>query len=159
MVTKFRTQYQRQKVSHHVGSRLEPSYKISYSDTGSEILKETGVTDVYEQIQSWKDSCDLKTIINRFMQGDVNALNRSTTFFADVADCPTTLAGFLQMRADADQFFMQLPPEVRAEFNSSATEFFAQIGSDRFNSIMAKFNPQPEHELESEVSVDEPKHE
>lgn len=144
MASKFRTQYNRVQICHHSGARLKPTYKISYTETGSQDLVECGVVDVYEEIQSYKDSCDLKTIIERFMAGDVNALNRSPAFFADVADMPNSLAGFLNMRSDADRYFMSLPPEVRAEFGNDSNQFFAQIGSDRFNTIMSKFQPQSE---------------
>lgn len=141
MATKFRTQYNRVQICHHSGARLKPTYKISYTETGSQDLVECGVVDVYEEIQSYKDSCDLKTIIERFMAGDVNALNRSQTFFADVVGMPNSLAGFLNMRSEADRYFMSLPPEVRAQFGNDSNQFFAQIGSDRFNTIMSKFVP------------------
>lgn len=133
---KFRTQYDRVAIVSNSGTRFHPTYKLKYDEDGCTTLVETGKIDTYEQIQSWKDSCDIKVILERFANGDMDALNRKTPMFGDFTSTPQTLAEHLQLLRDAEESFRGLPLDIRAQFNHNPAEFYASIGSDRFNRIM-----------------------
>lgn len=132
----FRTQYDRVKVTTDPGSRFEPTYSPKVSKDGSIDLVESGKIDTYEQIQSWRESCDMQEILTRYLNGDQTALSRHTPLFGDFSDAPSSLADYYQRILDAEEAFMRLPVDTRAEFNHSPSEFFASIGSEKFNSIM-----------------------
>lgn len=132
----FRTQFDREKIVSNSGDYLNPTYSPKVNDDGSLDLVETGVVDIYQDIQAWRDSCDIHVILNRYVNGDVNALNRNVPLFGDFTDSPTSLAEYYQRLIDAEAAFNRLPVETRAKFNHSASEFFSSIGSEKFNEIM-----------------------
>lgn len=132
----FRTQFERIRVNSNPGTQYEITYKPHYTDTGAFDLIESGKIDVYEQIQSFKESCDLKTILARFANGDPQALNAKLPYFGDFSQMPDTLAGYLQLFSDAETSFAALSPDIRSAFNNSPSEFFASIGTDKFNKLM-----------------------
>lgn len=157
----FRNQFERIPVKSNSGSRFVVTYKPHYSDTGALDLIEDQKIDVYEQIQSFKESCDIKTILARFAAGDESALNRRLPYFGDFSEMPNSLAGYLQLLADAENTFAQLPADVRANFNNSPSEFFSAIGSPDFDkrmgvSVHEGLDSEPVMpEPVKEVSVDE----
>lgn len=132
----FRTQFERIRIHSNPGSQYEITYKPHYTDTGAFDLIESGKIDVYEQIQSFKESCDLQTILARFENGDPQALNARLPYFGDFSQMPDSLAGYLQLFADSEAYFAALDPDIRSAFNNSSSEFFASIGSDKFNQLM-----------------------
>lgn len=132
----FRNQFERIRIESNPGSRYVVTYKPHYSETGALDLIEDGKIDVFEQIQSFKESCDIKTILARFAAGDESALNRKLPYFGDFSQMPTSLAGYLQLLADAENTFAQLPADIRSNFNNSPSEFFAAIGTDQFDQRM-----------------------
>lgn len=157
----FRTQYDRIEVFSNVGSRFHPTYKLKYDEDGVAALIETGKIDIYEQIQSWKDSCDINVILERFENGDIDALNRKTPMFGDFTSSPQTLAEHLQLLRDAEDSFRGLPLDIRAQFNHNPAEFYASIGTDKFNRIMglSDVGNITEDTVVKEVSINEPQSE
>ncbi len=132
----FRTQFDRVKIVSNSGDYLNPTYSPKVNDDGSLDLVETGVVDTYQEIQAWRDSCDIHVILNRYVNGDVNALSRNVPLFGDFTEAPKSLAEYYQRMIDAEAAFNRLPVETRAKFNHSASEFFSSIGSEKFNKIM-----------------------
>lgn len=155
----FRNQFERIPVKSNSGSRYVVTYKPHYSDSGALDLIEDQKIDVYEQIQSFKESCDIKTILARYAAGDESALNRRLPYFGDFSEMPTSLAGYLQLLADAENTFAQLPADIRANFNHSPAEFFASIGTDNFDkrmgvSVYESVEPDVGSEIVKEVSAE-----
>lgn len=136
MSNKFRTQFERKRVNSNPGSRFVTKFKPFYDDNGAFELVEDGKIDVYEQIQSFKESTTIQNIIARFQNGDADALNQRLPYFLDVSEMPNSLAGFLQLHANAENYFASLSPDIRRNFNNSASEFFASLGSDDFSERM-----------------------
>lgn len=141
--------------SSSVGSSKQPSYKMTVEDDGQRVLKRVGETDLYAEIQSHKDSCDVNYILQRFAQGDQTALSKIQGVYGDFTNMPTTLAELQQRVVDAENLFYNLPVDVRAEFNHSPSEFYAQIGSDKFNAIFAS-PEKPEDMLVDASDVQKP---
>lgn len=148
----FRTILDRQKIESNPGERFAPTYSMKFQEDGTKDLVETGKVDVYAKIQSYKDSCDINVILERFVNGDESVLNVNTPSFGDFTEYPTTYAEMLQRTHDAEEMFMQLPVEVRAEFNHSPGEFFASIGSEKFTKVYDKhFKVEPDVSVEPVV--------
>lgn len=136
----FRTQFDRVRTTTNSGSRWNPTHKLQYDENGVACLVQVGKVDTYEYIQSWRDSCDIKVILERFQNGDVTALQRQTPLYGDFTQAPQTLAEHLQLLHDAEESFRNLPLDIRSQFNHNPAEFYASIGSDRFNTIMGLNN-------------------
>lgn len=124
----FRTQYDRIRVNTESGKGDAVTYSIAYDpDTGERFLKETGKVNLYEQIQSYKESVDIHNILERFARGDVDVVNQRQGVFMDVTEMPKTFAEMYQRVADAEALFMQLPVEERAKFNHNPVEYLSAL--------------------------------
>lgn len=120
------------------GDRIVQLYTPALNADGRIDLVESGKHNLYADIQSHKDSVDIKTILARFENGDMNVLNRRTGLFLDVTDMPKTYAEMYQRIMDAEAHFMGLPLDIREKFNHSPQEFFAAIGTDRWYDVFGR---------------------
>lgn len=119
------------------GTETEPEYKLKVDKEGRRNLEIVGESNVYAKIQSFKDSCDVNYILQRFASGDQSALSKVQGIYGDFTTVPTSLAELSQRVVDAENLFNNLPLDVREQFNYSPSEFFASIGSEKFNAIFA----------------------
>lgn len=139
----FRTQYNRIRVNSNPGERFHSTYELFVDEKGRQELKVTGRIDIYEQIQSWKDSCDIRVIKERFENGDTSVLNRKVPLFGDFTSAPASLAEFQQHMIEAEKMFNGLPVETRAKFNHSVSEFIASFGSPAWLELMGIRTSEP----------------
>lgn len=136
------------------GSGMKDTYKMHVDADGKRELKKSGEYNLYADIQSYKDSVSIDYILSRFVNGDETALSRVQGIYGDFTEMPTTLAELQQRVIDAENLFNSLPLDIRAQYNHSASEFFAQLDSDKTKAIFAP----PEEAKESiaeEVVADE----
>lgn len=135
-LTNFRTKYEPIKIVSESGSPFAATYKLKYGEDGSADLVIVGKVNVDEQIQSYRNSCDIQVLLERFANGDVTALSKTPSFYADLSDMPQSLAGYLQLIHDASEAFNSLSVDVRAKFDNNPDKFFASIGSDQFRQLL-----------------------
>lgn len=132
-------------VVSNAGSKTRPNYKPMYNENGSYSLVEDGVIHSYEDIQAWKATCDMSTIIERYIRtGDSSILNQRAGFYADVTHLPTNYAELANTLQNADLFFNALPAEVKEQFDFNPAKFFAtaDIGSVLANVYKIKEEPE-----------------
>lgn len=129
------------------GSGMKDTYKMHVDDDGKRELKKSGEYNLYADIQSYKDSVSIDYILTRFVNGDETALSRVQGIYGDFTQMPTTMAELQQRVIDAEHLFNNLPLEIREQYNFSASEFFAQLDSDKTKAI---FTP-PEEAKETIV--------
>lgn len=138
---KFQTQFQRKsdcRICSEPGSGMKDTYKMHVDEDGKRELRKSGEYNLYAEIQSYKDSVSIDYILTRFMNGDDSALSRAQGIYGDFTSMPTTLAELQQRVIDAEDLFNSLPLDIRAQYNHSASEFFAQLDSEKTKNI---FNP------------------
>lgn len=165
----FDTQFDRLGVSgdkSQTGSGMKDTYKMHVDENGKRELKKSGEYNLYADIQSYKDSVSIDYILTRFVNGDETALSRVQGIYGDFTQMPRTMAELQQRVIDAEHLFDSLPLEIRAQYNHSASEFFAQLDSDKTKAIFAPPEQAKEtvaeqvvtdvikNNPESEVSVD-----
>jgi len=81
--------------------------------------------------QEFKEQCDIRTIIKKFMTtGELPSSNRPP-LYADVSQIPDYHTALSKIRA-ADSFFNSLPAELRAKFNNDPGELL-KWASDPMN--------------------------
>ena len=141
----FRTQFQERKRVYAVrGSREKIVYSPVYDENGVLDLEPTGRENLYDYIQSHKDSVDIHKILQRFQQGDVSALTRVQGMYGDFTEMPKTYAEALNTVMSAEQQFNSLPVETRAKFGHSFSQWLAQLGSPQWLAAMdIKAEPEP----------------
>lgn len=136
------------------GDEFHATYHLTVDDNGVKELVETGKINIVDMIQSHRESCDLQTILKRFENGDLSALNQKTPMYGDFTYAPKTMAEYYQSIIDAEQKFYSLPVEKREMFNNSPSEFFAAIGSPGFAEKMGYVNSNSESSSDQSSDVD-----
>ena len=132
----FRTVYERIRIYSDPGSPIGIEYGFRKNKKGEDILVKIGEFNLYDKIQSYKDSVDLNKIIERFrLTGDTSLLNQRSGFYGDVSEMPQSYAEFLNVALIAKEEFESLPSDIRDKFNNSVDQFIASIGTEEFNAI------------------------
>lgn len=137
------------------GSPLKVTYSPKVSPSGSVHLVATGEVDLYMEIQSHKQSVDLKSLIARFESGDVDVLNRKSGFFADVSGFPQTYSELHQLMTDARSHFDALPVDVRKRFDFDFGKYLESLGDIPSAVPSSESATSSVPEKESEVKTDE----
>lgn len=137
----FPTKYrEKTRFRSNLGTRMQPTYQMSIDDDGKRELKKVGEINLYAKIQSFKDSVDINYLLARFARGDEHALSKVQGIYGDFTHMPTTYAELAQRVTDAENLFNNLPLDIRKEFNFSASEFFASIGTEKYETVFKDYN-------------------
>lgn len=118
------------------GDPIHIIYSPVVDSDGSVHLVESGKENSDDIIQSFADSCDLNVIIQRFLNGDLTALNKTVGTYGDFTGMPKTYAEALQMKIDSERLFDSLPVEYKRKFDNDSNKFFVQAGSKEWLEIM-----------------------
>ncbi len=122
----FKTQYDaRDRIESNPGNPVKQLYAGAYNERGQVELKEDGTEDLYAFIQSFAESTDIHSILQRYQNGEVDVLEKVQGFYGDITEMPHTYAEALQRIADSEKVFMSLPVDVRAKFGHSFSQFLA----------------------------------
>lgn len=141
MSDKFRTIYERVRVRANTGSPMANDYKLIVDKDGTKKLKVVGKHSLYNEIQSYKESCDIKCLVERYLNiGDPTILERRQAAFMDVTDMPETYAEILQFNINTKKAFDSLSAEQKAKFDGSIDKFVASIGSKEWMEKLDMFN-------------------
>ena len=109
------------------GDKVKTLYSPTFDEFGHMELRESGKENLYDYIQSHKESCDIHVILARFVNGDSTALARRQMFYADLTEFPTTYADVVNTMHSAEDYFTHLPVEVRAKFGHDFNKFLASL--------------------------------
>lgn len=148
----FATQFTRQgeRQLSNVGSGMEDTYKMHVDDDGKRELRKSGKYNLYAEIQSYKDSVSIDYILSRFVNGDETALSRAQGIYGDFTEMPKTMAELQQRIIDAEDLFYHLPLDIRAQYNHSPSEFYAQLDSEKTKNIF-KVDDKVKEDIKSDV--------
>lgn len=146
--TQFTRQGERQLSS--VGSGMKDTYKMHVDKDGKRELRKSGKYNLYADIQSYKDSVSIDYILSRFVNGDETALSRAQGIYGDFTEMPKTMAELQQRIIDAEDLFYQLPLDIRAQYNHSPSEFYAQLDSEKTKNIF-KVDDKAKEDIKSDV--------
>lgn len=70
--------------------------------------------------------CDINSMVNRLMGGDVTVLNNKPPIYADVSEIPDNLQAIFNHQIDARRGFESLPENVRRRY-PTAEEFYHAV--------------------------------
>mgnify|MGYP007110841362 FL=1 len=140
-------------LSNH-GNPIVTTYRAAINKDNVMELVEAGKFNLYEDIQSHKDSVDINAIIERAAAGDMSVLQRRQPLYFDATEFPSTYAEMYQKIIDATEYFERLPLETREKFGHSPETFFASIGTDLWNDAMKDFIEPNKDSVVEKPSVD-----
>lgn len=127
----FKTQFDsHERVHANPGSPVRILYSPKFDEKGVMSLVESGKENLYEFIQSHKESCDIHVILERFARGDVSALERVQGTYGDFSNMPRTYADMLNLVHSAEDAFSNLPVEERAKYGHSFERWLTEFGPD-----------------------------
>lgn len=101
------------------GSPIHVLYSPKLMDDGTIQLIECGTENTDEIIQSYYESTTLESILTRFANGDLSALNRYQPIFTDVSNAPKNLAEVMQLMINAEKAFNALPADIKHQFDNN----------------------------------------
>lgn len=141
----FRTSFNRGSERYFAdsGSGIRDKNSVVVLDDGCQVLKKVGETDFYAYIQSFGESVDLLSIIQKCTNsGDPSFLDRSDSVYGDFVGTPNDLATLEQLRMLTESAYDHLPDNVKAALDFSS--FVNSFGSDEgISNLNALLNPDP----------------
>ncbi|MGN1183030.1 MAG: hypothetical protein ACI4SR_08510 [Faecalibacillus sp.] len=152
------------------GTGIKLKYMLNIHDDGCECLECIGQHDLYAEIQSYRENCDLSLLLRNIDPMQLN--NMMSTYsvddlinsgFVDYSHNPTTLGGLFNLVKEGENLFNGLPEEVRREFNYSVKNFVSKFGSPEFSDVINKYiisqNPNVQSQSSNPVSEPTPQQE
>lgn len=145
-------------VSPRVGDGTAPVYEKRLVD-GVCRLVQTGVTNLFDFVQSSKEDTLIYNLIDRFNRGDVNALNQRVGQYLDVVGLPNTLAEAQQLMIDVQNKFDRLDADIKAKFDNSVSVYVNSVAKSSPDELRAIFGITQDdinnHKKDGELDVKE----
>lgn len=140
---KFRTQFDAHDPVYQLpGDPVKVIYSPRYDDNGVLDLVATGREDLYEYIQSHKESTDIHVLLDRFANGEEDVLSRMQGFYGDITSMPKTYAEVLNAVIAGEEAFARLPVEIKQKFDNSFAVWLAAMDKPDFADRMG-YKPDP----------------
>lgn len=133
----FRTKYEldkRTKVETNPGTEFVPirSSELDGKHRLVVVEKKGNVRNQREFINSFEQETDIHVILNRFANGDKDALLKRAGAYIDITSMPGSLSEFTQLATQVESLFETLPYEVKEKFDNNPLEYLAQFGTDEW---------------------------
>lgn len=156
----FRTAFNRGDKEYFAdpGRGVRDKMSVVVDSNGSRHLEKVGETNLYEYIQSFKESVDLKQIIERCaMSGDLSMLQRMQGTYGDYVGIPGDLRSLEHLRMGAEDAYNALSDEIKAKLGFE--EFLEGFSTpEKFDALQNVLNPSTAISTgEGEVTTDEQK--
>lgn len=135
--------YARNDIFSNPGNPIHTIYSPIVDEKGNVELEVSGYENTDEIIQSFAESCDLNVIIQRYLNGEVDVLEKHKGFFGDASKFPKTYAEVLQMQIDSKNLFESLPKDIRYKFDNDPNKFFVSAGSKEWYDILEPLMNKP----------------
>jgi len=107
-----------EKFYSETGEKIKPTYTEKISDEGTKYLEKTGEHNHYEEIQKALPETEIYNILNRYINGDETALNKSEGTYMDISNLPTSMIEAHNLISETKADFNRLPKELIEEFGS-----------------------------------------
>ena len=104
------------------------------------INKCVGEVNIYDRIQSFKEDCDIYSILNRFANGDTSALSQKIGSFGDYADIPDNIHDFSKYISELSAKFDKLSPELKEAIQGDNLSKIQELIHKEVADILAKQN-------------------
>ena len=157
----YRTQFGlSDEIRSNPGNSVVDKFVLSTNDQGQKYLKKVGTTDLYADIQSHRDSCDLNIILNNLDVNQVNGLVSSYSFsdfmdsdIFDMTSLPKTIGGMHNLVVEGEDYFSGLPLPVREAFNFSPSLFISKFGTQEFKDKIRELRTKYDSNFDRPVDI------
>lgn len=132
--TKFawRTQFDKGETSYKAptGDKFEMRHDPEMKSDGRRVLNRTRKVPIYDLIQASREECEIENIVRRAVEGDYTALNATHGVFADITDCPNSIADAQKFIINQQAAFEKLDKETRSKFEYNPELYIAEMSND-----------------------------
>lgn len=130
------------------GSPVKDKFIMEVTSKGYPSLRKTGEHNVYDEIQSYREGCDLAAILQSFgnecPRFNPLGFEEAEGFVNDFSDI-SSLGDLVNDGEAVKQFFNELPLEVRNCFGNSVHKFARDFTSEGFlQNLRQAFNVPPD---------------
>lgn len=133
MALLFRTQFSEpKKVFACPGDPIKIEYGSRLDRNGNIVVEEKGKFNLSEYINSFKDSCDLSVILNKYLNGDKDVLEQRKAIYMDLTGIPTNYNDMVNLMNESKYEFDRLPIDIKKKFDNDPIKFICSIGSDEW---------------------------
>lgn len=97
---------------------------VKYNGSGEDTVFNTVGPSLTRQ--EFAEECDINTLMSKYdahVIGGPGNMSAAQPFYADFANIPDTLLGYMEFMDMAETQFMRLPAVVRREFDNNAHQF------------------------------------
>lgn len=128
---KYRTQFERPPRERFQSNPGEVEYYDYIADEDGHPVANK-IHNRVDEIQSHRQSCDLRILLQRYAMGDESALNQRTGTYGDFTNAPSSFAEFVDGFKQLESDFYKLPDDFRDLFGNSTVEYWQSLGSEDF---------------------------
>lgn len=141
----------RQRFYTSSGSPVKDKFIMEVTSKGYPSLRKVGEHNLYDEIQSYREGCDLAAILRSFgnecPRYDPLSLEAAEAFVNDFSNL-SSLGDLVNDAEAIKQFFRELPLEVRNSYDDSVHRFARDFNSTEFIDNLRKAfgvldNPEP----------------
>lgn len=134
------------------GRTEKDTYMLEVAPNGEKKLIKTGTQQIQTEINSHRDLCDVKSIIERFtLSGEADKLSAKGSY-VDLTDMPKNLAETFEIVKKGKSLYETLKPEIRKNF-ASYEDFLSNFANAGTAQAFLKAYASPKEE-KKEVAVD-----
>lgn len=120
------------------GSPTKSVHVLRHTALGDKELVETGKTNMYEYIQSFKDECSLEKILAR-ASADPSVLQARQGVFIDSTGLPRTLSELMDVMSTAEKYYNDLQPAEKARY-ATFNDFLSNYIPDLVKTVQSQEN-------------------
>lgn len=128
----YRTQFDTERIRFHcpAGKRVEIRHNPRIDKDGRRELIPDKKVAVWDLIQSHKEECEIENIVRRAVEGDAYALNAREGIYADITNCPSSIAEAQQFIINQKEEFDKLPKDIKQKFEYNAEMYVAEMSQN-----------------------------
>lgn len=128
----------RKRVYSCSGDPFVDEVAVVFDVDGNTRLEIRGKSNLYAKIQSYKDSCDVNLIMDRFAAGDQTALMRDFSgSYCDITMMPKNAHDAMRLARDVDSIYNGLGDDMKKVYSSRAAFLEAFGSSESFDAFLA----------------------
>lgn len=137
------------------GSQIKDVYSAKRDNVGNLVVDKVGEENVYDYIQSFAQSVDLDLIMQRYENGETDALNKVQGFFGDFSSVPDNWPAVLNLINQGKVNFERMPSDFKEKYGNDFERFVCTFDLRDFVPLVDSDIPETSAPVESEVVKDE----
>lgn len=110
-----------------------------YIEDGDKKAKRGQKIDWYGYIQASRDSCDLSTIIARYLSGDSSVINVNAPFYGDIASMPRNVNEVEDLANRIKDGYENFSDEIKGIFNNNFEEFYNAVLNNQVDEKLSAY--------------------